>query len=238
MPEAEVECIVLLDRVDGFSDADGDWRDARVYRVRKDSSPDIKSEVIARPGELNMGDPKVLSTFLSEAVKTFPAQHYGLILWDHGGGWAAHAMDHNAPCAWGGHDKLALPKLRQAIQEGLERGALKKLDLIGFDMCLMAQLETAFELSGLAEVMVASEAVEPGDGWPYDRILPYFGKGTMGARRLAAQIVEAYGKYYGERKERVATLSAIDLDEAGKTAYGDRAFALQSRRTDRQDLQP
>lgn len=217
MPDGGVECIVLLDRARGFSDADGDWTDARVYRVRKDSSPDIKSEVIGRPGEVNMGDPNVLSTFLSEVVKTFPAQHYGLVLWDHGGGWAAHAMDHDAPGVPGGHDKLTLPKLRQAIKEGLEKARLKKLDLIGFDMCLMAQLETAFELSGLAEVMVASEAVEPGDGWPYDRILPHFGRGTMGARRLAAQIVETYGKYYGERKERIATLSAIDLDEAVNT---------------------
>jgi len=215
MPDEGVECIVLIDRADGYSDADGDWKDARVYRVRKDTSPAIKSEVIARPGEVNMGDPNVLSSFLAAAVTTFPAQHYALVLWDHGGGWAAHALDHKAPGTAEGHDKLTLPKLRSAIGAALEKSKLKKLDLIGFDMCLMAQLETACELSGLGDVMVASQAVEPGDGWPYDQILPYFGKGTLGARRLGAQIVEAYGKYYGQRKERIATLSAIDLNEVG-----------------------
>lgn len=213
MPDEGVECIVLIDRAEGFSDADGDWKDARVYRVRKDSSPAIKSEVIATPGEVNMGDPNVLSAFLSAALKSFPAQHHALILWDHGGGWAAHAIDHNAPGVRGGHDRLTLPKLRQAVSEAIAKASLQKLDLIGFDMCLMAQLETASELSGLADVMVASQAVEPGDGWPYDQILPHFGKETLGTRRLAAQIVEAYGKHYGERKERVSTLSAVDLNE-------------------------
>ncbi|NLI80399.1 MAG: hypothetical protein GX443_01765 [Deltaproteobacteria bacterium] len=214
LPDEGVECIVLVDRAEGFSNVDGDWQDARVYRVRKDSSPVIKSEVIARAGELNMGDPNVLRSFLSATLTTFPAPHHALILWDHGGGWAAHAIDHNAPGVSGGHDKLTLPKLRQAISEALKKVNLQKLDLIGFDMCLMAQLETASELAGLADAMVASQAVEPGDGWPYDQILPFFGKGTLGTRRLAAQIVEAYGKFYGERKERIATLSAIDLNEA------------------------
>jgi len=218
IPDEYVECIVLVDLAEGFSDVDGDWKDARVYRVRKDSSPAVKSEIIARPGEVNMGDPAVLGSFLSAALSTFPAQHHALILWDHGGGWAAHAIDHNAPGVPGGHDKLTLPRLRQAISEALGKVNLQKLDLIGFDMCLMAQLETATELLGLADTMVASQAVEPGDGWPYDQILPYFGKGTLGVRRLAAQIVEAYGKYYGERKERIATLSAIDLNETAAMA--------------------
>jgi hypothetical protein len=231
IPDEGVECIVLIDRAEGFSDADGDWKDARVYRVRKDSSPAIKSEIIARPGEVNMGDPNVLGSFLSAALSTFPAQHYALILWDHGGGWAAHAIDHNAPGIPGGHDKLTLPKLRQAISEALAKVNLQKLDLIGFDMCLMAQLETASELSGLADAMVASQAVEPGDGWPYDQILPFFGKGTLGARRLAAQIVEAYGKYYGERKERVATLSAIDLNETATMAKALDNFASRIAET-------
>lgn len=139
-------------------------KDARVYRVRKDSSSAIKSEIIARPGEVNMGAPNVLGSFLPSALSTFPAQHHALILWNHGGGWATHAIDHNAAGVAGGHDKLTFPKLRQAISEALAKVNVQKLDLIGFDMCLMAQLETASELSGLADAMVASQAVEPGDG--------------------------------------------------------------------------
>jgi hypothetical protein len=103
-----------------------------------------------------------------------------------------------------------------------------KLDLIGFDMCLMAELETAYELSGLAEIMLASEGVGPGDGWPYDQILPVFAKGTLGVRRVAAQLVEDFGKFYGERKEWVATLSAVDLNEVDKAVGALSAFAAKA----------
>jgi hypothetical protein len=41
---------------------------------------------------------------------------------------------------------------------------------------------------------------------------------SLGARRLGAQIVDAYGKHYAGRKEQVATLSAIELGEVQKLA--------------------
>ena len=137
-------------------------------------------------------------------------------MWNHGNGWSHHLSDTNAPGSAQGHDHLSLPKLRQGIAGALKDTGLKKLNLVGFDMCLMAQLETATEISELAEVMVASEALEPGDGWPYEQILPTFGQENLGTRRLGAHIVEAYGKHYGERRERVAALSAIDLGEIPK----------------------
>jgi hypothetical protein len=132
-------------------------------------------------------------------IKTFPAPHYALIMWDHGGGWASISTTPMPPAPQEGHDHMSLPKLRQAIAGALKDTGLKKLDLVGFDMCLMAQMETAAEIADLAEIMVASQAIEPGDGWPYEQILPAFGNESLGARRLGAQIVEAYGKHYGGR---------------------------------------
>ena len=46
-----------------------------------------------------------------------------------------------------------------------------KIDVIGFDACLMAMLETAYALRDSGSVMVASEELEPGDGWSYDNFL-------------------------------------------------------------------
>ncbi|MCF6289463.1 MAG: clostripain-related cysteine peptidase [Desulfobacterales bacterium] len=213
LPESGVTVVALVDRAQGYDDSDGDWQGCRVYRLRRDRDPEkLASEQIAELGELNMGDPAVLSAFVTGAVRKFPAPHYGIILWDHGGGWSLMAIDHSAPGTEKGMDSLNLPELRQGLSRALDRLGLERLDLVGFDMCLMAQLETAYELAGLARVMVASQAVEPGDGWPYDRFLPMFGRETAGVKRLATNIVKAYDDYYSERKERVATLSAIDLD--------------------------
>ena len=40
-------------------------------------------------------------------------------------------------------------------------------DMAGFDACLMATLETAMVLEPYADYMIASEEVEPGNGWYY-----------------------------------------------------------------------
>ena len=211
LPAKGVDVIVLLDRAEGFSDADGDWTDARVFRVRKDTQPGIRSEILQQPGELNLGDPAVLQGFLSAAIKTFPAQRYALILWNHGGGWAGHVMDEKAPGVPSGEDKLTLPKLRAAVAGALKEAQLKSLDLIGFDMCLMAQLETAYEIEGLADIMVGSEAVEPGDGWPYDAVLPLFANRALSTKEIARGIVKAFDDFYKAKQELITTQSAFDL---------------------------
>jgi hypothetical protein len=52
-----VEIIVLVDRAKGYDTSEGDWKDSRIYRIRKDKNPrKIGSEILARPGELNLGD--------------------------------------------------------------------------------------------------------------------------------------------------------------------------------------
>jgi hypothetical protein len=99
--------------------------------------------------------------------------------------------------------------------------------MVGFDMCLMAQYEVALELQGLAEVLVASQATEPGDGWPYDRVLPAFTESRTSTTALAGHMVEVFDVYYRERDEAITTLSAYDLSRL--PAFTERFDALLSR---------
>jgi hypothetical protein len=208
----DVNVIVLIDRAEGYDDSDGDWTDARVYRIVPDQDKAaLRSTVIARPGELNMGDPAVLEAFLATTLRSFPARRNALLLWNHGGGWQAHAVDHGVPGQPHATDALTLPQLSSAIRAALGRAGSDRLDIVGFDMCLMAQYEVALELAGLADVLVASQATEPGDGWPYDRVLPAFGEGRRSTAELAAHVVEVFDAYYREREEAISTLSAYDL---------------------------
>lgn len=82
LPEEGVKCIVLVDRAKGPT-TEGDDRTDRVVRIKRNTEKGLKSEVLARPGEVNMADPAVLEKFLASVIKTFPAQHYALIMWDH-----------------------------------------------------------------------------------------------------------------------------------------------------------
>ncbi len=208
----DVNVIVLIDRAEGYDESDGDWTDARVYRIVHDADTNVlRSPVIARPGEVNMGDPAVLEAFLAATLQNFPAKRTALFMWNHGGGWQAHAVDHGVPGRPQAADSLTLPQLSSAIRGALARVGRDTLDLVGFDMCLMAQYEVALELQGLTEVLVASQATEPGDGWPYDRVLPEFGDSKATTAGVAAGIVEQFDGYYRERQEAITTLAAYDL---------------------------
>ena len=46
-----------------------------------------------------------------------------------------------------------------------------KLDLLGMDACLMSMIEVGYEMRESVKFTVGSEQIEPGEGWPYDRIL-------------------------------------------------------------------
>ena len=211
IPEQDVNVIVMIDRSSGYSEELGDWHDSRVLRLkphRERGTVDL--EELVRIGEVNTGDPKTLTEFIQYGLGQFPARRYGLIMWDHGGGWQSMASDDDLGNG-DGHDSLTTPELSQALRAAVPPGF--KFDLIGFDMCLMAQLEVAYEMAEFGKFMVASEAIEPGYGWPYHFLLPEFSNVQNTPRDLASNIVKRYGEYAENEAERVATQSAIDLSQ-------------------------
>ena len=88
-----------------------------------------------------------------------------------------------------------------------------RIDLIGFDACLMSMVETAYALREVANVMVSSEELEPGDGWDYERSLsPLITNPNLTPEQLATTIVDAYERHY-DPIDSETTLSAIRLEE-------------------------
>ncbi len=57
---------------------------------------DGKEEKTESLGEMDSGDPKTLTDFISWAAENYRAERYALILWNHGGGWEPTEMDHIA----------------------------------------------------------------------------------------------------------------------------------------------
>ncbi|MBN1418994.1 MAG: hypothetical protein JXP34_09475 [Planctomycetes bacterium] len=211
LPEQGLEIIVLLDRAKEHDAADGDWTDARVFRVRRGDDPwTIESEILSKPGELDLGDPKTLEGFLACAFRTFPAKRHALAIGGYGRGWQGHAADIDAPGARDGFDELTLGELRAAIDGGAGAAGIPKLDLVVLDMSLMAQIEVAAEIQPLADALVASEALLPPGGLPYAAVLPALAKDAPGGAAAAA-IVEACGRSFDEAGERFSMLSAVDL---------------------------
>lgn len=84
---ADVKVAVLFDRVPGYDTSNGDWTDTRRGLITQDSNPATISSTLTSVGEKNMGDPATLTQFVQWGVSTYPADHYALVLWNHGGGW-------------------------------------------------------------------------------------------------------------------------------------------------------
>ena len=61
-----------------------------------------------------MGDPTTLSTFITYGITNFPAEHYALIVSDHGAAWPGVGPDLSA-----GESVLDLPEIQQALETGL-----------------------------------------------------------------------------------------------------------------------
>lgn len=164
---------------------------------------------LERMNDADMGDPQTLAHFLRYGEENYPADHRVFVFWDHGGGSAAGVCADERT-----ENMLRLNDLRQAFSDVYgDNPAEPPYELIGFDACLMASYETAASLEGYTRYMVASEEMEPGNGWNYDAWVGALGDNpAMGGARLGEVICDSYlAGCREEDTEEEATLSVIDL---------------------------
>ena len=166
-------------------------------------------------GNRNMTDPAELRAFLQWGKATYPAEHYALMLWNHGGGYAGLLSDETSSNG----RPMDLPGLKSALT------GVGTIDLIDFDMCLMGGYETLAAINGVAKTAVFSQEVEPGEGNPYTGVLQaLYQTPTMDDRSLASTIVDRYNAFYVASGRSSVTKSAYDL--AGYPAFDAAVTAL------------
>lgn len=112
----------------------------------------------------NMGDAQTLYEFLHFANTNFPAEKVAVTFWNHGGGSVSGAaFDEQF-----GLDSLNLVEMYQAFDAAWPANTdAPALEVVGFDTCLMATVDVAATFRPFANYLVASEEVEPGNGWLY-----------------------------------------------------------------------
>jgi len=211
--DENVNIVVQLDRIEGYDTSYKNWNTTKRYLVEKDMRPN-EANAIMDLGETNCGDPEVLIDFAQWSMENYPADKYSLILWDHGGGFRADDNSRTLPfkhVCWDDTDGdvLTLKEARYALKTITDNGA-SKIDLLGFDACLMGMLEVGYQFKEFADYMTASEEVEPAFGWNFDEFLGKLVKNpTAGPKKLGEYIVTTYE---GE------TLSTTDLYICAKIA--------------------
>ena len=94
---SQVNLLVQFDRGPGYDTRYGNWTNTQRFKITQNMEPTI-SNAVSDWGdgiggrEVNMGDPHVLHSFVKWAKDNYPAEHYALILWDHGDGWRSMSI--------------------------------------------------------------------------------------------------------------------------------------------------
>ena len=253
--DANINVLVQFDR------AGGKGKTVR-YCLKKGTT--VKQDEVQVLGETNMGDPAVMLDFLNWGIANYPADHYLVVLWNHGAGWDdSNVFEGDAfggaapPVVRKGHTiagkgtrsavsfavaRAGVRRARRALfrstvakvattraiafddeaQDFLDNVEMKKvlataaktlkrkIDIVGFDACLMSMAEVAYQIRSTAAYTVGSEQTEPNDGWPYDRVLAALAvKPTMTPADFSKEIVKHYLASYGKTSN--VTLAATDL---------------------------
>jgi len=163
-------------------------------------------------GSKNMGVANTLSDFLVWGTRNYPAKKVVLILWNHGGGSISgfgYDEKHN-------YDTLLLVELQKALKDAYKL-TNTKLEVIGFDACLMASLETASIVSPYANYLVGSTELEPANGWEYSSFLKEASETNLGGAELGKSIANGFFKDTIKYDvSDVATLSVIDTGKIPK----------------------
>ncbi|OGT50503.1 MAG: hypothetical protein A3E82_03310 [Gammaproteobacteria bacterium RIFCSPHIGHO2_12_FULL_38_11] len=200
--------------------------------IKKSTNPNkITSPVIERLGLVDMGKYTTLEDFIKWGVEHYPAEHYFIDVWNHGGGWHVAARNaspgfHPMDISWDdlSGNSITTEQLGQSMGYAA-RLMGHKVDLYGSDACLMGMAEVANEMSDSVSYYVGSQELEPGAGWPYAELLTGW-EAIPNARadQVAKVLVDEYIKSYegGSNGTDDATLSAYDLD---KLAAFNHAFA-------------
>lgn len=230
---AGVDVVVQFDRIDEYDTSNGDWKGAKRYYVTKDEDTEnINSIELEDIGEVNMGAPETLIDFVLFAIEKYPAEHYLLDFWDHGGGWRGVCWDDT-----NNNDSLTLPELEYALS-AIRNRANKNIDIVLFDACNMGSVEVAYQLRKYVDICIGSEASVPGDGCPYDKILQTLTSSPETApNALAEEIVNHYIGSYSDNQgdpddTNAVTMAAFDLKKLDSLAENtDRLSMCLSKKT-------
>jgi hypothetical protein len=183
-------------------------------------------------GVVNSAQADLLKQVIGQARDECPAQSYGLILWSHGTGWlpkglygeipqyGVQRLAAASPFLYDIHDP-AYPRTKTFAQDGNSEMEIPSLaaaledyhhDYICFDACLMADIQTYYQIRDVCDYIMGSPAEIIDTGFPYDKLssvmFPY-----KGLSNLTALCDAYYDKYNAKTGyNRSGTISLVKTE--------------------------
>jgi len=124
-------------------------------------------KLLNTPSQVSMAETATFENFLNFASTNYPADDYGLVLWNHGGG-VSEGICYTEVSSNGVIKKDYLKSAD--LHDAIKNSGVGSLSLLGFDACLMGGADLDLTLQDCYRYMIASEEIEVG-GWEYTGII-------------------------------------------------------------------
>ncbi len=210
-----------------YKDAQGNTHATEVNKI-------INSETMKLLGSydaIDMGQDQLLAGFVNLCTDYYPAEHYGTILWNHGGGVNSGVCFSESTVGFDGTG-LTSGELESALASTKLYNGGGKFDFIGFDACLMGSTELAYNLSPYCEYMIGHSEITAG-GWNYHEIFNDISVKTANltsesSKEIAKMIVDRYQESHKGYDDSVASVACYDssLMQKAATAINESASEI------------
>lgn len=194
----------------------------RNYMVKGYQS--IQKSRVGTLGEVDMDDPASLVQFMNWSMTNYPADHYGVVFWGHGGQWLGGFGGDSQDDSRFMLQPLPPRTLAQSVKQSLASAGVKKLDFVAFDACLMGGLEVLWEFGELTTLILGNPEVDYGKGMDYQNTLAWL-KDNPEADMLtefAPKEVELWGKHHDSAIDQALSLHAAY--DATRATYVKEGF--------------
>lgn len=174
----------------------------QIYKIENKELVLVKDDL----GLRNMAEERTLKEFITYSTENYPANRYGLIVWNHGFGTIeGFGRDEKFE-----GDNMQLSDMAKALEE-----SNTYFDFIGFDACFMSTIEVAYTLKEYSDYLIASSEIEPFAGWYYSNWISQLSNNTsIATEDLGKIIVDDFVQHNSTNEvPEKAVLSITDLTE-------------------------
>lgn len=161
-----------------------------LYLIKKDGRGNVTKNTVKTYPDRYSVDPEVMKEVVNYVFTNYPAEVCGITFSSHADGslYTPYTITKRS-FGYEGTDGLGMniTDIREALD------GCPHMDMLMFDACMMASVETAYELKDNTHYFLAAPNSVPGEGFPYDKALPHILK--MNAEGLS-QAAQVYMDYY------------------------------------------
>lgn len=148
-------------------------------------------------------DTATLGKVLDVILADYPTKKLDIIMWSHADGWlrspnkAGWLRSVGIDNGKNNYTNNVVKSIEMEELAVLLKRLPVKVDRLMFDACLMQGVEVAYALRDAADWIIASPAEIPGNGAPYDKIVPAFFSEYDGVEGIMDEYKEAYDLFSG-----------------------------------------